>query len=845
MSHYRILSRIGAGGMGEVYLAEDMRLGRRVALKILTPDLASGSVHTEERLQRFEQEARAASALNHPNIITIHEVGVEQGARFIATEFIEGRTLREHLRETRMSIRDALDVAIQVGGALAAAHQAGIIHRDVKPENIMLRPDGYIKVLDFGIVKLTEKFVAHHPGATDAFATTDSVQTEANIVMGSPSYMSPEQARGQHLDGRTDIFSLGVVLYEMIAGIRPFPGDTMSDVIVAILDRQPQPLIELAPEASPRLEAIVHRALAKDRATRYQTVADFVRDLRREKRRIDFASGLDESIAPDSFSGETTVVIESGEVRGTARAAAHAGEVRTSRITASAEYLLTGLRRHKTSVLVIVALIAAALAVSLFRLSQSDGRHPIDSVAVLPFTNETADPDAEYLSDGIAESLINNLSEWRALKVTSRNSSFRYKGRNADAKTVGRALGVHAILSGRISERGGLLQISVELVDASDDTQVWGEQYSRGRADLPSLQNDIARQVASHLQLRLGGDSSRTRRPETIDPEAYQLYLRGRFYWSKRTAESIKKSVDYFNQAIERDPTYALAYAGLADCYAMQAEYAGQPTSETYPKVKAAAEKALAIDDSLAEAHTALAAAYEYEWKWADAETQYRRAIELNPNYATAHHWYAVFLGARLRRDEAIAEMRQALDLDPLSLIVNTAMGRELYNARRYDVAVVQLRKTLDLDANFAEAHFQLALAYEAKRMFPEAAAEFRRSVELFDDPSMRIWEARVLALAGKRGEAERLLAELQGSESAAGRAASAYPTATIYAALGDNDRAMAYLETVYSERSYYAVWLNVDPVLDALRQDGRFQNLVSRVGIVPAGRADRSPGRD
>jgi TolB-like protein/Flp pilus assembly protein TadD len=828
LGHYRIVSRIGAGGMGEVYLAEDIHLGRPVALKILPPDLSSDT----ERLRRFEQEARAASALNHPNIITIHEVGTHDGARFIATEFIEGRTLRDHLREHPLSIHEALDIAIQVASALQAAHQAGIIHRDIKPENIMLRPDGYVKVLDFGIVKLTEKFVEHRAGTTDAFLATDGVQTESNIVMGSPSYMSPEQARGQKLDGRTDIFSLGVMLYEMIAGHRPFEGETLSDVIVAILERRPQPLAEVAPETSPRLETIVYRALAKDRAARYQSVADFRKDLRREKRRVDFAAGLEDSLMPEDSLGQTTAVMHAEDAYATARLAVQSDQFKTVRATSSAEYIITGIRRHKIGAVITMALVAASVAAIALVLLRGDSRQAIDSIAVLPFVNESADPNAEYLSDGITESLINNLSEWPALKVTSRNSSFRYKGRDVGVRTIGRELGVHAVLIGRLSERGDTLQIRIELIDARDDTQVWGEQFTRQRTDLIALQDDIVRQVAGRLQLRLTSESRRASRQHTNNPEAYQLYLRGRFYWNKRTEESIKKSITYFNDASALDPTYAPAYAGLADCYAMLTEYASAPPVDTYPKVKEAAKKALAIDDTLAEAHTSLGAAYEYEWNWAEAEKEYRRAIELNPSYATAHHWYAVFLGARLRHDEAIAEMRKALEVDPLSLIINTSMGRELYGARRYDEAIAQLRRTLDMDANFAEAHFHLAMVYEAKRMFAEALAEFQKSAELFADPAMKIWEARVYALSGKRAEAERRLNE--SSEGAKTRYVSPYPIATIYAAMGDNDQALAYLEKVFSERSYYVVWLNIDPVFDRLRTDARFQDLLHRIGIAP-----------
>jgi serine/threonine protein kinase/Tfp pilus assembly protein PilF len=831
ISHYRIISRLGAGGMGEVYLAEDTKLGRRVALKLLPPDF-TGDL---ERLLRFEQEARAASALNHPNIITVHEVGLENGTRFIATEYIEGVTLRQRLRHGRMSVREALDVAVQVASALAAAHQVGIIHRDIKPENVMLRPDGYVKVLDFGIVKLTEKFAEQRAGGAEAQGSPEAggVKTESNVVMGSPSYMSPEQARGLPVDGRTDIFSLGVVLYEMLAGRRPFDGETITDVIVAILNRRPQPLSELAPDVSARLERIVGKALAKDRDGRYQTINDLLKDLRRQKQRVDFESGMDESVSPD-YSGETTAAITSEDARATVREVAFRDDQReVVRATSSAEYIITEIKRHKRAALAWLLGVVALGALLVFYLMRAEAQKPIDSIAVLPFANRSADPNTEYLSDGITESLINNLSGSRGLRVMSRNSVFRYKGKDADAKTVGRELGVRAVLTGRIVERGDSLQISVELVDARDNSHVWGEQYSKSMSDLISMQEEIARQVAEHLRLRLTGeDQRRVSKRYTDDAEAYQLYLKGRFYWNKRTEDGLKKGIEYFKQAIEKDPGYAQAYVGLADCYAILVELEGASPKELYPKVKATAQKALELDDSLAEAHTSLGAAYEYEWNWAEAEKQYKQAIELNPNYATAHHWYAAYLISRLRADEAIQEMRLAQELDPLSLIINTSLGRVFYGARRYDQAMEQLRKTIDMDPNFAEAHFQIAMVYEQKRMYAEAISEFEKSTELFQDRTMRAWVGRVFARSGRRAEAERVISEMK--EMASKQYVSPYPMATIYAALGDKDRAFEYLEKVYDEHSYYVVWLNIDSAFDGLRSDARFQDLLRRVGLTP-----------
>ncbi len=823
VSHYRILSPLGAGGMGEVYLAEDSRLGRRVALKILPPDFTGD----EDRLRRFEQEAHAASSLNHPNIITIHEVGVENGLRFIATEFIEGETLRQLLTRGSLNVRKAMDISVQVASALAAAHRAGIIHRDIKPENVMLRPDGYVKVLDFGVVKLTERFTSQRSGKLNS---SSEIKTEADIVLGSPSYMSPEQARGLQVDARTDIFSLGVLLYEMIAGRRPFDGETLSDIIVSILERSPQPLSECAADVSPRLEQTVNRALAKKREERYQTIDEMLKDLRRLKQRADVEAGIEESFSPDLKAQKT--VSDADPYATVKYTQEESGSFAEHRSTSSAEYIVTEIRRHKKAFAAALAAIVMAAA-ALIYFMRGDSRESINSIAVLPFVNESADSNIEYLSDGITETLIDKLSEWRSLKVMSRNSVFQYKGREENARTVGRDLNVRAVLTGRIVQRNDELQIKIELVDTSDGSRLWGEQYNRPVSDLLSVQEEIARQVSEKLRLRLANeDEKRASKRYTDDAEAYQLYLKGRYYWNKRTRENIEKGIEYFRQAVDRDPLYALAYAGQADCYAMLTEYSSQPPKEIFPKVKAAAEKALDIDDSLAEAHTSLAAAYEYEWNWTEAEKQYRRAIELNPNYATAHHWYAVFLGARLRHDEALREMRLAMELDPISLIINTSMGRLLYGARRYDQAIDRLRKTLDLDPRFAEARFHLAMIYEQKRMYAEAIAEFEKAVELFEDETMIAWVGREYALSGRRGEAERVIARLK--EIGREKYVSPYPVATVYAALGAKDKAFEYLERVYDERSYYVVWLNIDPVFDPLREDARFQDLLRRIGIAP-----------
>ncbi|HWO00671.1 MAG TPA: tetratricopeptide repeat protein, partial [Blastocatellia bacterium] len=756
-----------------------------------------------------------------------------------ATEFIEGETLRKRLKQSPLSPREAVDVAIQIASALAAAHQAGIIHRDIKPENVMLRPDGYVKVLDFGIVKLIERFAdssGEQKAGEEATGATSTVTTEKNVVMGSPNYMSPEQARGLAVDARTDIFSLGILLYEMLTANKPFEGETTSDIIVSILDRKPQQLSEII-EVPQSLEYVVEKALAKDREARYQTVNDLLIDLKRLKRRMDFEAGLDDSFVTDS-TGDRTAPLTWEDARTTARlGASQQGSDLTARLGSSLAHLLGESGHRKRTIVTTLILITLGAAALIYftrgHVEPGGAVRSIDSIAVLPFVNESSDPNTDYLSDGITESLINNLSQSHSLRVMSRNSVFRYKDQKADPKKIGRALGVQSVLNGRIVQRGDNLSISVELVDARDDTQIWGEQYNRKLSDVLALQEEIARQISQKLQLKLSGDDeNRVGKHFTEDPEAYKLYLKGRFYWSKRTEDGLRKGIDYFNQAIERDPTYALAYAGLADCYAILVELEASPPTELYPKVKAAAQQALEIDDSLAEAHTSLGAAYEYEWDWADAENQYKRAVELNPSYATAHHWYAAYLISRLRSDEAIREMQRALELDPLSLIINTSMGRVLYGAGQYDRAVEQLKKTLDLDPNFAEAHFQLGMVYEQKRMFDEAIREFQTAADLFQDPMMRAWIARTCAIAGRRSESERALAEVKALSKQ--QYLSPYLMASIYAALGQKDAAFEWLERVYTDHSYYVVWLNVDRVFDGIRPDPRFQDLLNRIGIAP-----------
>ncbi len=818
IASYEILSFLSRGGMGEVYLAQDRKLGRKVALKFLPASFTQDA----DRLRRFEQEARAASALNHPNILTIHEIGDAGGRRFIATEFVDGETLRQRVRGASMKLGEALDAAAQTASALAAAHAAGIIHRDIKPENIMLRRDGIIKVLDFGLAKLTERTP---PEAVDTEAPTRGlVNTETGVVMGTAVYMSPEQARGLQVDTRTDVFSLGVVLYEMVAGRLPFEGSTSSEVLGAILgEKEPMPLARYARAVPPELERIVTKALRKDREERYQTVKDLALDLKSLKQRLEFEAELQRSTSPESGG---TATVQSGppiETTGAPTASLASG---TAGLTSAIRLSPT-----RAAIIAVAAIVIAVAAAAYFYFAQGTNQ-AIDSMAILPFVNVGGDPNTEYLSDGITDSLINSLSQLPNLKVKSHSSVFRYKGREVDPQVVGRELKVEAVLTGRVVPRGDGLTISLELVDVRDNNHLWGEQYNRKLSDIFAIQEEISKEVTNRLQLRLSGaEQRRLTKRYTDNAEAYQLYLKGRFYWDKRTEDGLKKSAQYFDQAIEKDPNYALAYAGLADSYNILGTFSFLQPKEAFPKAKGAAAKALDIDDLLAEPHTSLAWVYfVFEWDYAAAEREFKRAIELNPKYPTAHSWYSMYLVSTGRTAEARAEIKRAQELDPLSLIINTLVGWISVLTRDYERALEQARKTVELDPNFPRAYWVLGLAYEQKGVYGEAIAAFQKGFALSGDYEFLAWLGHAYASSGNRREAEKVIAQL--NEMAQHRYVSSYDIAAIYAGLGEKERALDWLEKAYDEHPRFLVDLGVEPKLDALRSDPRFADLVRRVHL-------------
>jgi serine/threonine-protein kinase len=771
--------------MGEVYRARDPRLGRDVAIKVLPERLSKDP----QALARLQLEARAVAALSHPNILAIFDVGSHQGMTYVVTELLEGETLRSRLKRGALPWRAAFEIAAPLAEGLSVAHSKGIVHRDLKPENIFLTSAGLAKILDFGLARW-------RPANSSGDESSVPTETEPGIVMGTVGYMSPEQVRGRGAEAPSDIFSLGCVLYEMISGQRAFHRETAAQTMTAILEQQPEPLSESGNEVPPELDRVVTHCLEKNPEARFQSGRDLGFALR------NLLSGT------QGYRGPT--------VR----------------------------RRFRLKpVLSIAAVVGALCAATFFRFTPT-GNEP-ESIAILPFVNATGSPDADYLGDGITESLINSLSRVPNLAVISRNAVFRYKGRDTDAQAVGQVLKVRAVLTGSVVQRGDALSVSTELIDVRNNRHLWGEQYNRKLHDILAVQEEISREISQKLRLNLtGAEMHRLTKRYTESTEAYQLYLQGRYYWNKKTPAGFNTGIDYFQKAIQVDPNYAPAYAALSNLYYNLSNYnfALMQPKVGWFKAKEAAEKAIQIDDALPSAHASLALiAYQWEWDWPKAEREFKRALELDPGSSSTYeptpsstyHWYSHFLMTVGRTEESFAAGKRALELDPVDLAISSHQGWYYLWTGDHAKAIQPLQNTIAMDPNFSVAQWYIGLAYEEKGAYPDAIAQFQNCVRLTAGrPSMLALLGHAYAAGGQPNEAHSILQQLRSLEK--DKYVPSYPLAVIHAALGEKDKALTRLEKAYEDRDSWMDYLAIDPRLDSLRSEPRLAALLRRMNLAP-----------
>jgi len=813
--HYEIIKQIGAGGMGEVYLARDKKLDRQVAVKILNEKFS----RHESNLQRFIQEAKAASALNHPNILVIHEIGESDDANYIVSEFVEGKTLRETAKQSSLKLSEVLDISIQIAGALAAAHAAHIVHRDIKPENIMIRSDDYAKILDFGLAKLVEQKPI---GFEDE--TVKQNETAKGVILGTVNYMSPEQAKGERVDERTDIFSFGAVVYEMIAGRTPFASDSMSETFANLINAEPQPLSRFAEGVPGKLQHIVSETLRKNKDERYQTMRDLLGDLKSLRENLAFDERLEKSFSPDI--ADSTKVLQ----------ATTTGDANLQ-TAATQDSFLQQIKRHKSfAAFALAALLVGAVGFGYYFLSSRKNISRTDGkkfIAVLPFVNASRDADTEYLSDGITEDVINNLSQLSGLKVMAKNSVFRFKGREIELKKVADELGVESLVMGDIKQIGDKIIVNVSLIDPNDGSQIWGKQFVKNPSDVLTTQNEIAQSVAQSLRLNLTDAEEQTlvKRP-TENAEAYRLYLRGRFFGQQNTPDGLSKSIELYRRAIEKDPNFALAYSEMGMRYVNLGIYFAPPR-EMMPKARAFADKALEIDRSLSDPHTVLGlVALLYDWDWDKAKEELIEGDVVNLQSIETFNCAAHILQMTGRAAEADEPLRRALENDPLSISLTTELGCNSYYARRYDESISQYREALLIEPRNFMAIYGLARSLNQQKQYQQAIDEIDKAKTFMPMlPPIAVAEkAFAYSKLGKREEAERELKILDDQSKQI--FVDPFLMATVYLSLDDKDETFAWLEKAYQAKSSLMPTLVNDVKWDGLRGDGRFLDFMNRLGV-------------